>query len=111
MWHAGGAYCDAACLVGLPSRLEDPGDDIDLFPEIVRDHFVPTRTRIETQKASCHARVSAATYDPLPDTGAVAGSRMPRQVGRVEEFMPFFPGSSSYVTSSFSRISSIRPEV
>jgi hypothetical protein len=84
------AHCYTACRVRAPSALEDPGDDIDLFPEIVGDYCVPTRTRIEAQKASCDALVSAAAYNPLPDTRAVAGSRVPRQVARVKELMTFF---------------------
>ena len=92
MRHSGGAHCYAALLVRPPSTLEGPGDDINLFPEIVRDHCVFAGTGIEAQKASCHPLISTAAYDPLPDTSAEAGSRMPRQVGRVEELMSFFRG-------------------
>src|ERR1700730_5569502 len=77
--HSRGAHGYAACRVRPRSALEGTGDDINLFPKIVRDHCVIARTRIEAQKASCHALVSAAAYDPLPDTGGEAGSWVPRQ--------------------------------
>lgn len=79
MRHSGRANCHAARGVRPAAGLKRPGDDINLFPEMVGDNFVPARTRFEAQKTSCHALVLAAltirskTPGPWPGPGATAG--------------------------------------
>jgi len=73
-----------------PPGLEGSGDDVNLFPKIMGDDFGVTRSWIKAKKASRHANVATTAYDLLPDSRAVAGSRVPRQVMWVNELASFF---------------------